>query len=88
MIDVSDPNHRAAFTNIRKPYFVSRVQVYNEIDGDPTPHFIAFILKGEFYYIFGGEETSPLYKIRKDRAEVMLFDEAQRNTLLSMITGA
>lgn len=88
MVDVLDPNHAAAFKNIRKPYFILRVQVYNEADADPAPHFIAFILKGEFYYIYGGEETSPIYKIKKDQAEVILFDEEKRESLLSMITGA
>ena len=87
-IDVSDPKHKSPFKNIRKSYLFLRVQVYTEADGEPSPHFIAFILKGEFYYIFGGEGTSPIYKIRQEVAEEAFFEEENRNTLLSVITAS
>ena len=56
IVDISDQNHERAFRNIRKPLFVMRIQVYDAPDADPEPHFIAFLLKGDHSYIYGGEE--------------------------------
>ena len=85
MVDISDQNHERSFRNIRKPLFVMRIQVYDAPNADPEPHFIAFILKGEHYYIYGGEERTRVYKLHKNRIADTLFDEVRRETFLETI---
>ena len=54
-VDISNDNHKKSFKNIKKPFFVMRIQVFAYANANPEPHFVAFVLKREQYYSYGGE---------------------------------
>lgn len=44
-VDILNDNHNKSFKNIKKPFFGMRIQVFEDADAIPEPHFVAFILK-------------------------------------------
>ena len=66
-VDISNGNHEKSFRNIKKPFFVMRIQVFVTANADPEPHFVAFIIKGDYYYIYGGEECAQIYRLHEGK---------------------
>ena len=87
IVDISNENHERAFRNIKKPFFVMRIHVFDAPDAAPEPHFVAFILKGVYYYIYGGKEGTQVYKLHKNQIVSTLFDTERRGTFLQTIGG-
>ena len=50
-MDISNDNHKMSFKNIKKPFFVMRIQVFVDDNVNPEPHFMTFMLKGDYYYL-------------------------------------
>ena len=87
IVDISNENHERAFRHIKKPFFVMRIQVFDAPDAIPEPHFVAFVLKGKYYYMYGGEEGTQVYKLHKNRIVNILFDTERKETFLQTIGG-
>ena len=62
-----------------------RIQVFVTSDVVPEPHFAAFILKGKYYYIYGGEEGTQVYKLHESRIVSTLFDTERMEIFLQII---
>ena len=62
-----------------------RIQVFANADADPEPHFVAFIIKGDHYYIYGGEEYTQIHRLHKRKFTNTLFNVEKRELLLQII---